>query len=474
MKTSVEPQEGNHVKLSVEIEEAEFEKSIDAAFRKIAHEVRLPGFRPGKAPRRVLERHVGKESARQQAIQDSLPDYYLQAVTDNDVDVIAPPELNITGGATEGPITFEATVEVRPTVRVPGYDGLQVTIPSPVASEPEIDAQIDRMRDAFAATTVVDRQAHPGDSVRINVRGMLDGEEVDGLHADGYVYEVGSGTVIPELDTNLIASSAGDVLEFTAPLPDHDHDETHDHGDLEMRVEVLEVIEKVRPEPTDEWASSASEFTTIADLRADIAKRMSLVKRVQASMALRDECVKALVELSDGGDPPGPLVNQEIDRRLQDLAQRLAQQNASIDDYLMATGRSPESLIDEARESGIEAVKADLALRSVAAAESIEVTDEEIEQEIANLAGRFKMKPNKVRKNLEKSFQMSVLRSDIRKAKAVTWVSERASIVDADGKAIDRALLEVTPNEFAEVDADEKIVGLESSVDVADDGSDNG
>ena len=140
----------------------------------------------------------------------------------------------------------------------------------------------------------------------------------------------------------------------------------------------------------------------------------------------------------------------------------------------MATGRSPESLIDEARESGIEAVKADLALRSVAAAESIEVTDEEIEQEIANLAGRFKMKPNKVRKNLEKSFQMSVLRSDIRKAKAVTWVSERASIVDADGKAIDRALLEVTPNEFAEVDADENIVGLESNVDVADDGSDNG
>ncbi len=473
MKTSVEPQEGNHVKLSVEIEEAEFEKSIDAAFRKIAREVRLPGFRPGKAPRRVLERHVGKESARQQAIQDSLPDYYLQAVTDNDVDVIAPPELNITGGATEGPITFEATVEVRPTVRVPGYDGLQVTIPSPVASEAEIDSQINRMRDAFAASTVVDRQAHPGDSVRINVRSMLDGEEVDGLHADSYVYEVGSGTVIPELDTNLIAASAGDVLEFTAPLPDHDHDETHDHGDLEMRVEVLEVIEKVRPEPTDEWAASASEFTTIGDLRADIAKRMSLVKRVQASMALRDECVKALVELSDGGDPPEPLVNQEIDRRLQDLAQRLAQQKATIDDYLMATGRSPESLIDEARESGIEAVKADLALRSVAAAESIEVTDEEIEQEIANLASRFKMKPNKVRKNLEKSFQMSVLRSDIRKAKAVTWVSERAAIVDADGKAIDRALLEVTPNEFAEVDADEEILGLESNVDVADDGSED-
>ncbi len=473
MKTIVEAQEGNQVKLSVEIEEAEFEKSIDAAFRKIAYEVRLPGFRPGKAPRRVLERHVGKEAARQQAIQDSLPDYYLQAVTDNDVDVIAPPELNITGGATEGPITFEATVEVRPSVRVPGYDGLQVTIPAPDASETEVDAQIDRMRDAFAATAVVDRQAHPGDSVRINVRGTLDGEEVPGLTADAYVYEVGSGTVVPELDTNLIASSAGDVVEFSAPLPDHDHDETHDHGDLQFRVEVLEVIEKVRPEPTDDWAKSASEFTTIAELRGDIAKRMGLVKRVQASMALRDECVKALVELSDGGDPPEPLVNQEIDRRLQDLAQRLAQQNATIDDYLMATGGSAEALIDEARGSAIEAVKADLALRAVANAESIDVSDEEVETEIANLAKRFSMKPNKVRKNLEKSFQMSVLRADIRKAKAVTWVSEHASIVDANGKAIDRATLDVTPAEFAEVGSDDETLGLESNVDVADDGTDD-
>lgn len=471
MKTIVEPQEGNQVKLSVEIEESEFEKSIDAAFRKIAFEVRLPGFRPGKAPRRVLERHVGKDAARSQAIQDSLPDYYLKAVTDNDVDVIAPPELNITGGATEGPITFEATVEVRPSVRVPGYDGLQVTIAAPTATELEIDAQIDRMRDAFAASSVVDRQAHPGDSVRINVRGTLDGEDVPGLTADAYVYEVGSGTVVPELDANLIAASAGDVVEFSAPLPDHDHDETHDHGDLQFRVEVLEVIEKVRPEPTDEWASSASEFTTIADLRGDIAKRMSMVKRVQASMALRDECVKALVELSDGGDPPQALVNQEIERRLQDLAQRLSQQNATIDDYLMATGGTAEALIDEARGSAIESVRADLALRAVAAAEGIEVTDEEVEQEIVNLAKRFSMKPNKVRKNLEKSFQMSVLRSDIRKAKAVTWVSEHASIVDPDGKVIDRSSLDVSPAEFAEVATDDT-PGLESNVDVADDGTD--
>lgn len=471
MKTIVEAQEGNQVKLSVEIDEAEFEKSLDAAFRKIAYEVRLPGFRPGKAPRRVLERHVGKDAARSQAIQDSLPDYYLQAVTDNDVDVIAPPELNITGGATEGPITFEAMVAVRPSVRVPGYDGLQVTIASPNASDAEVDAQVNRLRDAFAATAVVDRQAHPGDSVRINVRGSLDGENVPGLTADAYVYEVGSGTVVPELDDHLIAASAGDVLDFTAPLPDHDHDETHDHGDLEIHVEVLEVIEKVRPEPTDEWAASASEFTTIADLRGDIAKRMGMVKRVQATMALRDECVKALVELSDGGDPPEPLVNQEIDRRLQDLAQRLSQQNATIDDYLMATGGSAEALIDEARVAAIESVRADLALRAVANAESIEVSEDEVEQEIVNLAKRFSMKPNKVRKNLEKSFQMSVLRSDIRKAKAVTWVSEHATIVDADGKTIDRSSLEVSPADFAAVGSGEDTVGLESMVDVADDGS---
>lgn len=455
MKTTVEPVEGaqNTVKLSVTIEEAEFERSIEAAFKKIAYEVNIPGFRRGKIPRRILEQRIGKEAARQQALQDSLPEFYVQALGEASVDAISAPELDLAEGAESGPITFHAVVEVRPTIRVPGYDGLAVTIPSPAASEEEIDAQVDRMRAGSAALTEVDRQAQPGDSVRIDITGTVNGEVIPGLVAQGYVYEVGSGGVVPELDDALTGASGGAALAFDAKVPG---DDTADPIHFDVTVEA--VLERVLPDANDEWAAGASEFATIAELRADIAKRMSLVKRVQATMAMRDETVKALVELV-GDDAPETLVNQEIERNLQDMAQRLAQQGASIEMYLAATGQTEEQLIAEARESADGNVKADLALRAVADAEGIDVSDDEVDVEIANLAKRFKMKPNQVRRNLERNYQMPVLVADIRKAKALTWLAEHATVVDPDGKTIDRTLLEVGPGDFAEAGMDAPGVG---------------
>ena len=455
MKTTVEPQEANHVKLLVEIDEAEFDRSLDAAFKKIAREVNIPGFRPGKVPRRILEARVGSDYARQQALNDSLPEYYVRALAESNVDAISSPELNLTGGAESGPVIFEAVVEVRPTVRVPGYDGLQVTVPSPVATDAEITSQVDRMRNAFATLTLVDRQAHPGDSVAIDIEGSSDGESIDGLTASDYVYEVGSGSVVPEMDENLTGASAGDILTFDAHVPGNDEQQ------IDFVVTVKAVNEKVMPESNDEWAASASEFSTLAELRADIAKRMNLVKRVQANMAMRDETVKALVELVDG-EVPDVLVEQELDRRLQDLNQRLAQQGADLNMYMQAMGQSRQDLVEPMREAATEAVKADLALRSVAASEEIQVSEEEITTEIENLAKRFNMKAKVARRNLEANFQMPMLMADIRKAKAVTWLTEHATVIDADGKTIDRALLEVAPGEFDDADESAEVLGLDA------------
>ena len=457
MKTTVEPQEANHVKLLVEIDEAEFDRSLDAAFKKIAREVNIPGFRPGKVPRRILEARVGSDYARQQALNDSLPEYYVRALAESNVDAISSPELNLTGGAESGPVIFEAVVEVRPTVRVPGYDGLQVTVPSPVATDAEITSQVDRMRNAFATLTLVDRQAHPGDSVTIDIEGSSDGESIDGLTASDYVYEVGSGSVVPEMDENLTGASAGDILTFDAHVPGNDEQQ------IDFVVTVKAVNEKVMPESNDEWAASASEFSTLAELRADIAKRMNLVKRVQANMAMRDETVKALVELVDG-EVPDVLVEQELDRRLQDLNQRLAQQGADLNMYMQAMGQSRQDLVEPMREAATEAVKADLALRSVAASEEIQVSEEEITTEIENLAKRFNMKAKVARRNLEANFQMPLLMADIRKAKAVTWLTEHATVIDADGKTIERSLLEVAPGELDDADESAEILGLDADL----------
>ncbi len=481
MKTTVEPRPSateapspddewagrDAVRLLVEVDEAEFESSIDAAYRKIAQEVRVPGFRPGKAPRRLLAKMVGVGAARQQALQDSLPGYYMTAVANEQIDVISSPTISITSGEEDGPIVFEAIVEVRPKVRVPGYDGLRVTVASPEVTEAEIDAQVDRMRGAFATMQVVDRQAQPGDHVKIDIGGSVDGESVPSLTAEDYVYEVGSGSVVPELDHELLGVSAGDELTFSANIPGAEPNEDGETPHIEFSVNVKQVNEKVLPEANDEWASSASEFANLAEMRADMAKRIGSVKRIQTVMALRDETVKALIELVDT-EAPATLVDSDIERRFDDLEQRLAQQGASLEQYLMATGQAREQIADTMREGAVQAVKADLALRAVADAEEIGASDAEIEAEIDRLAKRFSMKPKQVRTNLERSFQMSTLIADVRKAKALTWLSEHAEIVDADGHIIDRELLQVDPAAL-EAAEDEADVGLDSSVDFDDD-----
>ena len=437
MRSVVEPLEGNKVKLSIEVDEQEFEKDIDAAFRKIAREVRIPGFRPGKAPRRILENRLGKESGRAEALREALPSYYSKAVRDNEVDVVAPPEIDITAGEKSGGVTFDAVVEVRPHLHLAGYGGLRVVVPSPVVTDEDIDAQVDRLRGNFGELTVVDRPARDGDFLTIDVHGDRAGEPVSGLTTDDFLYELGSGTVLAELDENLCGAKVGDILAFDADLPGDDP--------VKLRVLVKETKEKVLPPVTDEWASEASEFDSVEELRADISHRMGLVKRVQSTLSLRNATVEALVELVDA-DAPASLIDAEVERRLHDLNHRLESQGANIGKYLEATGQTADQLVGSYREGSIASVKADLALRAVAEAEKIEPTDQEIDEEIDRLAASNNMKPAELRRSLDRADQMPAVRSEWKKSKALEWLLEHVEIVDADGQPIDRALLEPDPN----------------------------
>ena len=434
MKSVLETLEGNKVKLSIEVDEQEFEKDIDAAFRKIAREVRIPGFRPGKAPRRILEARLGKETGRTEALRDALPAYYSQAVREHEVDVVAPPELDIKAGEDSGSVSFDAVVEVRPEIHVPGYDGLRVTIPSPVATDADIDAQIDRLRGQFGELVDAKRPARSGDFVTINLSGTRDGEPIAQLDLEDFSYEVGSESLLPGLDSTLEGSKVGDILNFEADLG-------AGQSPAQVRVLVKEVKEKKLPEVTDEWAAEASEFDTVEELRADIAKRMSVVKRLQSTLALRSSTIEALVELVTD-DPPASLIDAEVERQLHDLHHRLEAQGATISDYLQASGQSAEELVAALRQQAAPSVKADLALRAVARSEGIEPTEEEIEAEIARLAAAYKMKPADARRNLERAEQMPAVRSDWKKSRALDWLLEHVEIVDEEGQPIDRSLLE--------------------------------
>jgi trigger factor len=433
MKAVVEPLEGNKVKLSIEVDEQEFEKDIDAAYRKIAREVRVAGFRPGKAPRRILEARFGKEAGRAEALRDALPNYYSRAVRENDVDVVAAPEIDITAGQDQGRVAFDAVVEIRPQLHVAGYTGLRVVIPSPVVTDEEIDAQVDRLRSNFGELSEVSRPAVKGDHLTIDLHATRGGQPVSGLELSDYLYELGSGDLLEGVDDQLLGARVGDILSFDAEVPGQ--------GKANLRVLVKDVKEKILPQVTDEWASEASEFDTVEELRADIAKRAGLVKRIQATLGLRNGTVDALIELIPD-DPPPTLVDAEVHRQLQDLGRRLEQQRGTIEQYLDATGQTGEQLIATLRQPAVAAVKADLALRAVADAEGIEPTEEDIDTEIRRLAEAYKVKPAELQRRLERADQMPAVRSDWKKSKALEWLLEHVEIVDAEGHPIDRTLLE--------------------------------
>jgi trigger factor len=442
LTTSVEPLEGNKVKLSVAVPAADFEQAIDAAFRKLAREVKIPGFRPGKAPRKLLEAQFGPEVAREQALRDALPDYYAEAVADADLDTIAPPEIDITAGEESGDVAFDAVVEVRPIVEITGYDGLRVEVPSPAVDDDVIDEQIDSLRDRFADLEEKSGTLADGDYAQIDIKASIpdagDGEEViDALSATDFLYEVGSAMLVDALDTELRGARSGDILKFNDTLPERFGERGGD--EVTFQVLVKEAKAKVLPEATDEWVSEVSEFDTLDELRADARQRLELYAKVQAQMLVRDKVLEATAALVDL-EPPDALVAQEMERRLHDLAHRLEAQGANIAQYLEATGQEQDAFVAGVREGSTGAVKADLALRAVVAQEAIEASDEELDEEIARLAERVEQKPAKVRRDLEQRGVIEAVRSDIARNKALQFLVDHATVVDESGDPIDLTL----------------------------------
>ena len=434
METTVEALEGNKVRLRVAVPASEFESAIDAAFKKLAREVKIPGFRPGKAPRRLLEAHLGAEIAREQAIRDAVPDYYMQAVEQEDLDAIAPPEFEITAGKDEGDVEFDAVVEVRPQAQIEGYDSLQVTIEDPSVAEEELDAQIDALRERFADLEESTSPLSKGDYAQLNIKGYIHDEEVPGLTVSDFLYEVGSELVVPKLDEELAGKRPGDVLKFNDTLGPRWGERAGD--EVAFEVLVKETKRKVLPDITDEWVQEASEFDTVEALKQDMRTRIENVRRIQAHLAVRDKVLQA-VGAKVAIDIPEPLIQEEMERRLHNLLHRLEEQGANIEQYLQATNTSQDQLIADVRLEATKAVKADLALRAVVAAEQIVAGDDEIEAEIARLAERTGRKPAQLRKEIERGQGLQAVRSELSRGKALQFLVDHASVVDEEGKPLD-------------------------------------
>lgn len=423
------------MKLVVSLEESELEPALDAAWKEIAKEVRLPGFRPGKAPRKLLERQVEPGYARSEALRNELPERYTSAVIEHDVDVVAPPELDVIEGEEAGDITFEAIVEVRPTVTIEGYGNLRIEVPSPEVPEEEIDGQVDRLRAQYGELTDVDRQATDRDYVTIDLTGSRDGEVVDGLEAEDFSYLIGSGAVVDAFDEQLLGVSAGDKVEFTAAHPNPD-----DEGTVDYSIKVKGVQERVLPDLTDEWVADATEFDSVADFRNDVRQRLESGREDMTRSAVRARIAAELAELVDA-EAPESMVIADFQARLQSISGQLAQSGIAMEDYLRITGKEPDAFASELREAAEEGVLVDLALRAVVTAEGLEATQTELEDEVTKFIGAGGISVEDGIAQLRDAGQLSAVRSEIANRKAMEWLVERADVVDPDGLAIPEHLL---------------------------------
>ncbi|MEO7397347.1 MAG: trigger factor [Ilumatobacteraceae bacterium] len=429
MKSTVEPLEGNKVKVSVAVDETEFDRDIDSAFRKIAHEVRLPGFRAGKAPRKVLEARIGIAAAREQALRDGVPSYLAQAVREHDVDLIATPQVEITGGEESGAVQFAATCEVRPEVTVPGYGGLRVEVPAIVASEADIDAAVNTELARQATLADVDRAIALGDQVTLDLKAERDEEPVPGLNTEEWLYEVGKGWVAKGFDDELIGAEEGDELSFS--LVPNGNEQLAD-----FEVTVLRVQESVLPALDDQWVDeNLAEYDTVAGWRSALADRLSETKLNQARGQIIERVTSALAELVDI-DPPDAMVQADLQQRVQNTVKQFQAQGVSIDQWLSITGQDTNTFIEGMRVQSHKAVKVDLALRAVATAEALDVTADDLDSEYERIAIQVEQKPAQVRKAYEKNDAVSELTSQLRKSKALDWLLHHVEIVDPDGHVI--------------------------------------
>jgi trigger factor len=457
MRATTEPLEGNLVRLSVEIDEPEFDQTLNDVVRELAQQVRVPGFRPGKVPRRVLEARMGGAVAlREEALRESLPDFYARAVVDTELDPITQPEIDIKHGKEGGGIVFDAVVQVRPRVSIPGYDGLQVTLPTLGVDDDEIDRQLDRLRENDAELQTVDRPAIDGDVVTIDLHGAdPSGAEVVGV--DDYSYTVGSGSIVAELDPQLHGSKPGAILAFEAPNP------SDPEQGVSFRVLVKEVKVKKLPDATDEWTAENSEFETLDELRADISDRISRVKLMTAQLALRQKGVEAIAGLVTDDDVPEVLVDEEVSERIHELQHRLESQHVNLADYLSATGQQPDDLLTAVRADAQEAVKADLALRALVEAEELTVGDEELDAEVASMAERMGTSPATLRTQLDTSGRTGAVRSELRKRKALQWLLDHVDLVDEEGNPMSRDDLRSDASNEGGSGEDDDVVANEES-----------
>ena len=423
---------GKHrVKLSVEVTPDDAKPLMDLAYRHLAEQVNVPGFRKGKVPRRVIDSQLGRGAILREFLDHALPTFYVQALREHELAPIADPEFDdLEFEDPEGTgLRFTATVDIRPRLDLEegDYKGLRLERPAPEVSDREVDEQLERLRDRFAELESIGRPARRGDYVVVDLRSYVHEEEIPELSGQDVLYEVGSEALVPELDKEVDGARRGDILKLNAKLPEA----IGERGGQEVSISVIvkEVKAKKLPDLDDEFAKTASEFDTLEELREDVRKRLGTLHEARADAALRDAALQRLTAAVEDVDLPDRLVDSETESRVESARQRAEEQGATLEQVLQASGVEELQFRSDARAHAIRAIRADLALEGVARAEGIRVADEELDRVVEALAKQVGRSAKDVRKQLEASGQMNTVAGDIIRDKALDLVVQNAEVV---------------------------------------------
>ena len=436
MNSTVEQLSPTRVRINVEVPFEELKPDFDKAYKALAQQIRLPGFRPGKAPAKLLEARVGRGAVLEQVVNDTLPGKYSEAVTTAEVKAIGQPEIEITKLEDGETLEFTAEVDVRPEITLPDYSTIAVTVDPVEITEEAVDEQLLSLRQRFGTLTGVDRAVQDGDFVSIDLSATVDGEDVPEAATTGLSHEVGSGQLIEGLDEALIGLQAGESKEFSSNLVAGDHA----GKEAVVTVTVDTVKERELPEADDEFAQLASEFDTLDELVADLRERVGRVRKVEQAGQIRD---LVLAQVRETVDVPLPeaVVKAEVDSALHDAIHGLDHDEAALDKLLEEQGSSREEFDKDAKESAERSVKTQLLLDSIADAEDVTVGQDELTERILFQAQRYGMAPEQFIQQIQQAGQLGAVFADVRRGKALAEVVEKAVVTDTAGESIDTAEL---------------------------------
>jgi trigger factor len=417
LTTEVTPLEENLVRLDVAVPGDEVRRQMERAVRQLGREVRVPGFRPGKAPAEVIVQRVGREAVVQEMLKAALGGWYSEAVNDAGVVPIDDPELDLEDVPEDGDLTFTAKVQVRPKATLGEYTGLTVGKAEPTVAEEAVEQQLEALRERAARLVPVERPAATGDFLVIDFDGASGGKRLRSASARDYLVELGGGRLVGEFDSRLAGMSAGESVEFPVTYAEGDGREELRGRTVDYTVTVKQVQEKELPELDDDLAIGVSEFDTLEELRADVRRRLEEAAQADVDELFRRMAIDAAMANATV-DVPAVMVDRRIGTILQQTASQLPE-GVGFEQYLAATGRTLEEIVEELRPDAENAVRRELVVEAIAEAEGIEVSDEEVEAQVRADAEATGRAPERLLHDLRDHGGWEALREDLRLKKAV-------------------------------------------------------